>query len=324
MSDSEILEPTSVEAIDAEASVLMKRGIGLLSEAGPGAAVEALACFDGALALRRRLPIDQLPILRYGLAACWLNRAEALMSMGDTALAIEAHDEAILLLTDLPLFDDLRFPRRLAIAHQNRGLALQVRGDAFADALTAFAQAIAVLEGKAAAQMPDRLYLLAAVWTNVAHAWISVKGTPESRSMARSAARQAIALTVASEAHEADYAEVALKARHVLCQAIAGHLSDPTSGDVTRNDIDEATDAVDDGLTVARGWEQKGVTWFRGMACDLFRFGARVYAAYQPQFLTEFVLDNTDPDNSSTGYVDSEEMRAAAEEALGLAPQGAR
>ena len=28
---------------------------------------------------------------------------------------------------------------------------------------------------------------------------------------------------------------------------------------------------------------------------DLFRFGARVYARYQPQFLNEFVLDNLDP-----------------------------
>jgi hypothetical protein len=50
----------------------------------------------------------------------------------------------------------------------------------------------------------------------------------------------------------------------------------------------------------------------------MFRFGARVYAAFQPHFVAEFVLDNTDPGQSSPGYADSAEMRAAAAEALAL------
>ena len=36
---------------------------------------------------------------------------------------------------------------------------------------------------------------------------------------------------------------------------------------------------ADDGLVLARRWEQKGVARFRGIAYDLFRFGARVYAS---------------------------------------------
>ena len=66
------------------------------------------------------------------------------------------------------------------------------------------------------------------------------------------------------------------------------------------------TDAVDDGLTLARRWEQAGVARFRDIAYDLFRFGARVYAVYQPQFLNEFVLDNLEPTRPSADYVGSD------------------
>ena len=58
-------------------------------------------------------------------------------------------------------------------------------------------------------------------------------------------------------------------------------------------------------------------TIFKG-TFELFRFGARVYARYQPQFLEEFVEDNMNADTSSAGYVESPEMVMAAEEARQL------
>ena len=85
-------------------------------------------------------------------------------------------------------------------------------------------------------------------------------------------------------------------------------------------DVHEATDAVDDGLALVRSWEQRGGVWFRGLAFDLFRFGARVYAHYQPQFLEEFIEDNLNPALSSPSYVESTEMVMAAQEARQLVP----
>jgi hypothetical protein len=82
--------------------------------------------------------------------------------------------------------------------------------------------------------------------------------------------------------------------------------------------VGAATDAVDEGLAIARQWEQRGVDRFRGLAYDLVRFGTRVYRLYQPQFLSEFVLENLDPARSSGAYVGSPEMRAAALESLWL------
>jgi hypothetical protein len=317
-SDLTPVDPADVQAIDDCASALMKRGIRLFNEPQPHAAAEALGYFDRALALRRRLPIETFPLLRYGLAACWLNRAEALMRLGESvqiSLALGACDEALALLSNLPLGDDPRFPRRLAIAHHHRGLALQARGRAeIPAAIAAFTDAIGILAHEQAALVTDREYLLAAMWMNLANARVG-EGTAESDSLAREAARRAMAPVAHLEAHNAEAAEIGLKARHVLCQTMARPLSlHATLGD----DVHEATDVVDEGLALVRQWERKGVARFREIACDLFRFGARVYEKYQPQFLTEFIFENTDPTLSSRAYIDSPELRAAAADACAL------
>jgi hypothetical protein len=308
--------------IDARASVLMKQGMRLLDDDRHDTLAEAVTLFDRARDLRCRLPIDDVPVFRYGLAACWLNRADALMRMRDQAqlpAAICACDEGIALLKGLPLGDDARFPRRLAMAHQNRGLALQAQAQrATPQAIAAFREALAVLDQDHAVPIPDRRYLQAAVWTNLASAYAREEGD-ESWTFAKHAALRAVSFVTETEDHDAAAAEVGLKARHVMCVAMAGRLHETIAiGGAMADDVHSATDVADEGLSLARRWEQKGVTRFRDLAVDLFRFGAHVYARYQPQFLGEFVADNMNPAHSSQEYVESAEMRAAAHEALKL------
>lgn len=161
--DSYGVSPGGVREIDVRASVFMTRGIRLMDETRPEAIAEALRCFDRALELRRRLPIETSPILLYGLAACWLNRADALMRLETSEqihLALHSYGEALALLCDLPLHEDARFPRRLAIAHQNRGLALHsLNSPAKAEARQEFSKAIEILEHEHSDQISDRLYL---------------------------------------------------------------------------------------------------------------------------------------------------------------------
>jgi tetratricopeptide (TPR) repeat protein len=93
-----------IEEIQSHASALMKQGIRLLNENASPA--EALEYFDRELELHRRLPIEISPVLGFGLAACLLNRADALMRQGSATelkAAIAACDEAIGLLRRLPL-----------------------------------------------------------------------------------------------------------------------------------------------------------------------------------------------------------------------------
>lgn len=306
--DPKTVVPSELQKIDAEASVLMKRGIRLLEIADPNSIVEALSFFDSALELRRRLSIETVPRFGYGLAACWLNRAEALMKLphadtDHTPVALHAYDEAIRLLRRLPLHEDARFPRRLAIAYQNRGLALQVQDRSnIAEASAAFSDAIAILDHDQSELISDRRYLLGTVWLNFANACVSASDA-ESVGIAPDAARRATALVSDLEVSDARAAEVGLKARHVLCQTIAPVLSRATANrEIIPDSVHEATDAADDGLSLARQWEQKGVVRFRDVAHDLFTFGARVYASFQPQFLDEFVRDNLDFAQSSSEY----------------------
>jgi hypothetical protein len=232
--------------------------------------------------------------------------------------ALLAYDEGIEVLRALPLSDDPRFARRLAMAHQNRGLALQVRGTAadLAAAAEAFTESLAVLDHERSAAIPDREYLRGVVWLNLANVE-AARTEPGSEERSRDAAGWALAYVASLEDGDPEAAEAGLRARHVLCRACAVALSQPAAaGEDMPEDVHDATDAVDEGLALVGRWEARGVTRYRPLAFDLFRFGARVYARYQPQFLVEYVEENMDPKRSSLDYVERPEMQYAAQEAL--------
>lgn len=302
-----------------EASRLMKRGLALL-EGQPTRDVvdQAIACFDGARALRSRLPLGDNPVFRYDLAACWLNRGEALArseAADDLHAAVAAYEEGIALLRGLPLAEDQRFSRRLAIAHQNRGLALTSLGTASYDsAVAAFLDAIEVLDDPPSHGIADRSYLLASVIVNLAKARMS-QPTPLRCTLAQQDALRAIDLVRPLERNDVDAARVGLTARHVYCQVIAVRgLPDPQTMKVADDTIHEATDLAEEGLELVGRWERAGNGRFRRIAADLLHFGARVYSLYQPQFLNEFVREQADPANSSAAYVDSAEIQAVVNE----------
>ncbi len=314
---TEPLDPASISERNNQASALMKQGIALLEQPGTEAAAGALDFFNQALSIRRALPYSDIPQLAFDLAACLVNKADALARLGPEQhdASLRAYDEAIAVLRRLPLQDDPRFPRRLAIACQNRGLALLSPGHADADrAAESFTEAVSVLDADYSRAIPDRPYLQAVVWLNLAGVRLA-DTADESRQGARDAALEAIALVAEAEAVDPAHAQVGLTARHVLCRTFVHRLSQHGDSEIFPDDVHAATDAADDGLALIRLWEQRGVGLFRNVALDLFRFGARVYAIYQPQFLAEFVEDNLDPAQSTDAYINSVEMQAAAEDA---------
>jgi hypothetical protein len=311
-----------VETINTEASELMHRGMAFMEEPRREAAIDALHCFDEALDLRRRIPAGHSPMQGYLLAACLLNRGDALVRMGDVgpvATALASYDEAIDVLRQLPLAEDSRYPRRLALGLQNRGLAFQTRGrEGDAElAAASFTEALAVLDRDYSEGIEDRQYIRAVVWLNLAnlHAMLS---SAEAHASAREAAGRALEVVADLETTDPNAAAVGLQARHVLCRICAHGLSQAADDGEMPDDVHHATDAVDEGLEIVRTWEQRGFPHFRPFAFDLFRFGARVYARYQPQFLDEFIDDNMNAEASSASYVESPEMTMAAQEARQL------
>ena len=297
----------------------MKRGIALLNENTTASLTDSSRCFERAIELRRTLPLAENSWYRYVLAAGWMNRGDALTRLGSTENfqeAVHSFDEALTLLRTLELESDPLFRKRRALAWMNRGLALQEQETSVSlrAALASFDEAIAVLRER---EFPEYRPILACALTNRGNALLRI--TPPAPDLARESVEQALALVAGAEEQELLAAETGLKARHILCRAIAIQLADRESKIPLEDLVAAATDAVDDGMKLARNWEARGERRFRDLAGELFRFGARAYQMHQSHFLTEFLLENLDPSQSHDAFPVDPKMHAAAGEAIARA-----
>lgn len=320
MTDIPVSDQASLNAILAGSSALMKQGLKLVQQSARGDAREplhaAIKCFGEAARLRETLPLDACPAFRYDLAACYLNRAEALLKIDDAASArsaIVALDDGICWLETLPLSEDPRFVRRLAVAWQNRGLA-RLRDEHARTAGEEDLRAAVALLSRSDLPMPeDRDHLLAAASVNLA-ACLAARVEADADPFAH----QALELQRPVERTSRLAAAVTLQARHVLCRRLA-------AGDAAaqRDRCADATDLAEEALSVIAYWERSGADAFRSLGFDFVAFGASAYAAYQPQFLEEFLCEWLDPSRSSAGFANAPEIAQAADRARAAARQAA-
>jgi tetratricopeptide (TPR) repeat protein len=295
----------------------MKRGIALLEQNTRASLTDAIPCFDKAIELRSALVVDANPRFRYGLAAGWMNRGDALTrlgSPGNFAEAVRSYDEALKQLCFLPLDENPLFRRRLAVAWLNRGTTLLEQGESFSEAVRSFGESAAILQHGHAATIPDQNQLLGCAWMNRGNGLLRF-AKPDCQH-AYEAAKRALEFLAPMELSDMISSEAGLKARHVLCRAIGGLLAESFADEAAAKElVIEATDAVDDGMKLAREWELRHVTQFRALAGELFRFGVRAYQMYQPQFLVEFILEGIDA-KGSPGANPNDEMHMEAMRAL--------
>jgi hypothetical protein len=324
MQANEARQAQPPEVRNALASGWMKRGIALLNENTTASLTASLHWFEGAIELRLTLPLHENSWFRYVLAAGWMNRGDALTRLGsreNLAEAVRSFDHALVLLRTLELSNPL-FRKRLALAWMNRGIALQEQGTSLSlcAALESFDEAIVVLRGPLSPGGTAGRPLLACALTNRGNALLRM--TPPVLALARDAAEEALALIAGTEKQEVLAAEAGLKARHILCRAIASQLAARAATIPSVDLVDTATDAVDDGMKLARHWEARGERRFRDLAAELFRFGARAYQMHQTHFLTEFLLENLDPSESSNAFPLDPKLHATASEAIAHAVAG--
>jgi tetratricopeptide (TPR) repeat protein len=310
--------PEQAEVRNVRASEWMKRGIALLNENTRASLLNSLRWFEGAIELRRALPLRENPWYRYVLAAGWMNRGDALTRLGSAenlAEAVHSYDQALALLQTLELESNPLFRQRLALAWMNRGVTLEEQGrpESLRAALESLDEAIAILRDPLALECAGNSPVLASALANRGNALLRIE--PPSAVAARESAEQALALTAGDEERDLLAAETGLKARHILCRAVAVQLADRAGRNTSEDLVAVATDAADDGMKLARHWETRGESRFRDLARELFRFGARAYQMHQPHFLTEFLLENLDPIHSDAFPVDPR-MHATAGEAI--------
>lgn len=313
-------------AVNEQASARVLRGIALMNENRPESLRAAVREFEAAIKVRRNLPFEDNPWFLYAQIAGWLNRADALTRLGGIHLneAVRSYNKALRLLRDLPRDEHPLFRRRHAVAWQNRGLTLLCKsGDpALTEAVRSFDEAINVLADPQAEAIEDRNLLLAATWLNRGNALLRSSPTHSALDVCE-AARKACGLVRNMELSDITAAEISLKGRHIQCQAIAQLLANPAVPKSSSSELlDEASDAVDAGMKLARHWEQAGANQFLELARELFRFGARVYQVHQPHFLVEFLLETLTPEKSTETHSGDRIMHAAAGEALWRALRG--
>lgn len=315
-------EQQAAEVRNAVASGCMKRGIALLNENTTASLTDSLHWFERAIELRRSLRLRENPWYCYVLAAGWMNRGDALTRLGsggNLAEAVRSYDQALTLLRTLEPESNPLFRKRLALAWINHGLALQEQGTSVSlrAALASFDKAIAILRDPFVLERAESRPILACALTNRGNVLLGL-ATPAPAS-ARKSVEQALALIAGTEEQELVAAETGLKARHVLCRAIAWQLADRTATTTSEDLVAAATDAVDDGMKLARHWEARGERRFRDLAGELFRFGAHAYQMHQSHFLTEFLLENLDPCRSRDALPVDPKMHAVAGEAIACA-----
>lgn len=270
---------------------------------------EALAAYDHALTLLRATGDAADPAARHALGIVWMNRGNALQRIGTApslADAVRAYDEAIAAFRTLPLEAHPSLRNHLGAAWLNRGHALVVASDSAA--IDSFENAIAELAQLPLEADPYFRLNLAGAHTNLALATLGI-----SAARAADAARAALqVLAEVERAHEA-FAAMSLRARHALVLALNALLNVADATPVPAATLlSEATDAIDDGLALARDLEQHGSSQHRPIAHRLFRLGAQLYGSHQPHFLGEFVLEHL----SAPAFAADEELRATATAAI--------
>ncbi|RBP46005.1 hypothetical protein DES53_102390 [Roseimicrobium gellanilyticum] len=297
------------------ANIMTNKGIALLQSDDATTLREAVTWFEKSAAYRRTLPRDMHSV-RWGLAAACMNRGDALTRLGqpeDLQEAIRSYDEAVQCLEELAGFDHPPFIVRYAVAYMNRGHALMAQNspEGVAEAIKSFASATAMMELHT--QKDSMEYHGTMGCAMMCHAAALMEQGREQAGQVAEEARKAIAHVQHFEKEDLLSTEVSIKARHLLCRALATML-DRTPPDAPEVDewITEVTDTVDEGMALERLWEQRGLEGFRLMAVELFRFGVRVFFIRQPHFLAEFILECLDPEQSPGAPVTSEEMHHLA------------
>ena len=225
-----------------------------------------------------------------------MNRGHALMLQGDLtslAAALAAYNEAISLLHQVDLVKNPSAANSLGAALMNRGQLLhRLHGmEQAAVALAAFDEAARILRELPADENPWPRRNLTGTLVNRANLLLDLSQLTE----AAEVAREALIFSAPHEQSEAVDADLALKARRTLADALGQLLLAPGADQDAL--AREASDLVDDALALVRGWTARGEHSFRPLADRFFHYGTQLYRQHQPHFLAEFIQENiTDND----------------------------
>lgn len=225
------------------------------------------------------------------VAVAWMNRGHALLLQGDRVsleASLSAYNEAIALLRHVSRAENPAAGNSLGASLMNRGQLLhRLHGvNQAAVALAAFAEAAEILRELSTAENAWPRRNLIGTLVNQANLLLDLGRFAEAAELSR----DALILAMPVEQDEPVDGDLALKTRRVLADALGQLLAAPGANQDAL--AHEASDLVDDALTLVRHWEERGEKSFQTLAQRFFHYGAQLYRLHQPHFLAEFIQEN--------------------------------
>ncbi|MES2982567.1 MAG: hypothetical protein V4727_09665 [Verrucomicrobiota bacterium] len=266
-----------------DSSQLVLEGITHLEN---GSWESALHFFDQAIAIREASDWKSHPLAAWGLAAAYINRSDALRRIDKLPEAILSLDKAILSMDHVQLSNHPSYPDRLILAWINLATAQEELSQPTLSA-AAFAKAEDLLTTWGSETTPNRTFLAAMFHTNRARFFIGKGESLAAWTDAATAVRLLNSLGCLQK-----IAPAAIRARGVLCQALALILEIPNAEKFEADWIARATDAAEEALELARTTNYQG-EWLP----SLVLYCARIYRICQPHFLGEFLHDTFPQDS---------------------------
>lgn len=260
-----------------EAKRHMLDGIARMDE---GDWLTALDHFERAVELREARPWRDDPDSAWVLAGAWINRSDVLRFLGRTREGIQSLDRAIEAMGHISLENNPGCSGRLILAWINRGTACGEAGE-MAEALAGFSKAESLLETWHGPAGPDRQLMGSMLHANRARVLLDLGRTVDGWQSACAAVD-----SLKNLAPSGIVAEASIKARGILCRALAMLLDEPGGIDLAKDWIALATDSAEEALALVRSSSYEG-EW----VADLVRYGAKIYRVCQPHFLGEFIRE---------------------------------
>lgn len=235
----------------------------------------ALPHFENALMLRLATPWRSASASAWLVAAAWINRGDCLRQLERASDALDSYEKAIEAMSYVPLAEHPGYHHRLLLAWINHATVCGEAGRSD-DALAGFLCAAELCDQHDTVATPPGRQLVTMLHSHRAVVLLECGLTIE----AWRSGQRALVLSTGENS------EAAIKARAIYCRLLAALLDDPAAEDLKNDWIANATDTVEETLSLARSAGYRA-DWL----ADLVRYGARVYRSCQPHFLGEFLIE---------------------------------
>lgn len=311
--------PTDAQQRLRRANLVTCKGIAQLTSGDPKAIQKSLASFDESIALRDTP--DATEADRWGLAAAWLNRADALAILGgkdNLEQAVLDCEKSRGPIEDFELAQNPLIRSRLSLSWMKAGefcarLSAEHGENRKNESIANFREAITVLREGVEEDSEESRRMLAAALNNLSRTRLLLWEAGSAEGEAE--AREAMALLGDAAFLSPELLFLALSSRLNAAYHIAQSPAVKEGENTADTDrLLEVTDLMEDALGIAaNGRKQLGKESVdENLLGELARVGAQSYLIASPNFLAEFLYDLLDPERGEDHFADSAVVHEAA------------